>query len=492
MALGIEFPLVRDRVLAVGLLRDARRDAAAISGRLDYGEILLLRTLCVDDLDVADPSGPSGRRRVKNVDLAMDAEASSEGQFLAGPPVPPELLLDYDIVKGERVLNHPPSALDDVRDARPVFYSTLYGGFWVFTRYDDIRAVLQDPGLFEQNEGVPHVSYQRKFIPTRLNPPEHMPYRKLMTAIFAPRQIARLEKVIRQVARQQLAKIAPKGEVDFGTEFALSLPAAMYCSFVGFPIENFQVFNDLSHRLIYEPLEALANEGEAAARAIRQKAMNEIEAILEDLIADCRANPRDDALSILTHGTVFDRPVTHAEAVNMGTLLFSAGTDSTAASITVAHIFLAQNPAHRAAIMAQLDDDEFIWKAAEELNRFHGFHQITRTVARDVEFGGVQLRKGDAVVLPLQSANRDSRKFEDPLVVDFGRRNANNHLTFGAGIHRCLGSHLATAQLRIALQEVHRAIPDYRIDGPVTYMSVGPKATPKSVPFAFTPTEFKA
>lgn len=103
-----------------------------------------------------------------------------------------------------------------------------------------------------------------------------------------------------------------------------------------------------------------------------------------------------------------------------------------------------------------------------------------------------QLRKGDAVVLPVQSANRDSRKFHDPQTVDFGRRNANNHLTCGAGIHRCLGSHLATAQLHIAPQEVHRAIPDYRIDGNVTYMSVGTKATPKDVPFVFTPTSFKA
>lgn len=95
------------------------------------------------------------------------------------------------------------------------------------------------------------------------------------------------------------------------------------------------------------------------------------------------------------------------------------------------------------------------------------------------------------MVLPVQSANRDSRKFQDSLTVDFGRRNANNRLTFGAGIHRCFGSHLATAQLRIAPQEVHSAIPDYHIDGDATYMSAL-KATPKDVPFAFTPTSFKA
>ena len=99
----------------------------------------------------------------------------------------------------------------------------------------------------------------------------------------------------------------------------------------------------------------------------------------------------------------------------------------------------------------------------------------------------MQLKKGDRVVLPVMSANRDSRHFPNPLEVDFARKNANNHLTFGAGIHRCVGSHLATSQVRIALQEVHKTIPDYELTEPVTYLSGGPKTVPERVMIRFTP-----
>ena len=140
--------------------------------------------------------------------------------------------------------------------------------------------------------------------------------------------------------------------------------------------------------------------------------------------------------------------------------------------------FLAQHQQHKQPIIDYPQDGDYIWNAAEELIHYNGFHHMSREVTRDAEFAGVQLKAGDTIVLPTASANRDARKFEDPLTVDFERKNARQHLTFGAGVHRCVWSHLATAQLRIALEEVHAFIPDYAFAGPVEYMSGWPKVSP--------------
>ena len=401
--------------------------------------------------------------------------------------VRPEDVVPYDFVHGPEIRADPSACLDGLRDKRAVFFSTFYGGFWVFTRYDDIRKLFQNNELLQQNEGTPHVPYGRKFIPLRLNPPEHIAYRRLMTPIFAPRQIAKLETMIRGVARERLAAIAPKGHADFVSEFALALPAAMFCGFVGFPPDRFELFRRLDHDLIYAP-QALIHAGDLeGARKVRARAQAEIDEIVNELIAERRREPGDDAISILLDARVYDRPLTDDEILNMVTLLFFAGTDSTAGAIGYVHAFLAQHPDHKQKLIDRIDDEDFVWKASEELLRYHAFHHSSRTVTHDAEVGGIQLKKGDTVILPVASANRDSRHFPDPLTVDFERKNANNHLTFGAGIHRCLGSHLATSQVRIALQEVHKTIPDYELSEPVTYLPGGPKTVPDKVMIRFTP-----
>ncbi|MDB5575589.1 MAG: cytochrome [Bradyrhizobium sp.] len=419
-------------------------------------------------------------------------ENSIHAGLMHGPVpdhVAPEYVRDYDFVHGPEIKADPSACLDGIRDERPVFYSTFYGGFWVFTRYDDIRKLFQDHELLRQNEGTPHVPYGRKFIPLRLNPPEHIAYRRLMTPIFAPRQIARLETMIRATARERLAVIAPKGQCDFVSEFALALPAAMFCGFVGFPAERFELFRKLDHDLIYAPQEAMRDEGPEAARRVRARAQGEIDAIITELIAERRNTPGEDAISILLASEIHGRPLTDDEILNMVSLLFFAGTDSTAGAIGYVHGFLARHPAHKQILIDHIEDEDFVWRAAEELLRYHAFHHSSRTVTRDAVVNGIQLKAGDTVVLPVASANRDERHFPGALEVDFERRNANNHLTFGAGIHRCLGSHLATSQVRIALQEVHRSIPDYTLVKPVTYLPGGPKTVPEQVTIRYTPRD---
>ena len=423
----------------------------------------------------------------------MSDQGATVSNAMIPSHVPPERVCPYDSAHGPEVMAFPPAALDGLREKRAVFYSTFYGGFWVFTRYEDVRKAFQDHKHFPQHpSGIPQAPYGQKLIPLLLDQPEHIAYKKIMQPIFSPRQMARLEPLIRAFARERLAEFAPKGRIEFASEFALAMSSAMFCGILDLPTAEFPLFHAMSYGLVYEVVNVWKNRGEAAAKALRLKKMQEIQSFITDLVPRRRAAPREDAISILLGSQVFGRPLTDEEVINMGVTLFFAGTDSTAAAVTYAHAFLAEHPEHRQKLIDHIDDGDYVWNASEELLRFHGFHHMARQVPEDCELGGVQLKKGDTIVLPTGSANRDDRQFPDPYSVDLERKNARTHLTFGAGIHRCIGSHLATVQLRVALQEVHRAIPDYRLVSPVVYVSGGPKVVPHEVNFEFTPNSFRA
>lgn len=402
--------------------------------------------------------------------------------------IPKELLVDYDPSHGPEVMKFPPAAVNEVQKRHRVAYSTRYDGFWVFTRYNDIRAAYQNAELFEQHMGGLHrAPFNRIYLPLSLNPPEHVKYRRPLTPIFGPKQIRALEPLIREVARERLSEIAKLGKVNFASEFALGVSSAMFCGMIGRPVSDFPILDRMSTELVYDVLATYRKDGPEAAQAQRARVAKEIEDFMAELIPERRKNPGDDAISMLLEAEVDGRKLTEDEILNMSSLLFFAGTDSTAAAVTYAHIFLAENIGHRQQIIDNLGDDSFIWNAAEELMRYNGFHQLTRRVTRDAEFAGVDLKEGDLVLLPCNAANHDEAQYEASWTVDFGRHNAKTHLTFGAGPHRCMGSHLATTQLRIALQEVHKAIPDYKLAEPVTYISGSGKVVPERVIFTFLP-----
>jgi cytochrome P450 len=162
-------------------------------------------------------------------------------------------------------------------------------------------------------------------------------------------------------------------------------------------------------------------------------------------------------VSKLLDTTIDGHPVSREAVQNFTFLLFVAGLDTVTAALSFAFRFLAENPAHRQQL---LDDPQLIPSAVEELLRVFSFVNMGRTVVRDVEFAGVQMKAGDRVLTSTTFASMDPDEFDNPLTVDFGRR-ANRHLAFGAGPHRCAGSHLARQELRTAIAEFHLRIPHY-------------------------------
>ncbi|MFE9327629.1 cytochrome P450 [Nocardia sp. NPDC052278] len=404
------------------------------------------------------------------------------------PHVPPHLIRDYDHVSGPEVMRHPPSAIDDLREDARAFYSPRHGGFWVLTRYQDIRAAFHDPELFPQwGKGVPVNPFARTYIPLNLNPPEHHSVRKALIPLLSPRRVRALEDVIRDTARNQIARIAPQGQCEFVTDFALTLPAAMFCGLLGLPVEQFPIFNEMSNDLIYRPAQIQRDEGIEAARAFRADANRSIEEFMRDIVELRKRERADDMISFLLDSSIDGQPMTEDEVFNIATLMFFAGTDSTGSAIAFAFAFLAEHPRQRQRIV---DDPSIVGKAADELLRFHGFHHITRQVSRDTEFAGVRMRAGDLVLLPTGGANHDPREFTDPTEVNFDRK-ATHHLTFGNGIHRCIGAPLATLELRVALEEFHRFVPEYSIapGQQVEYLSGQSKTIAHCVPLVFDPVE---
>ena len=205
--------------------------------------------------------------------------------------VPPELVVPFDQLNGPEVLRFPPTAILDIAKDRPVFYSSFYGGYWMFSRYEDIRQIYQSPELFKQwSKGLPANPFTKLYKPLYLNPPEHMPWRKVLTPIFAPRQLARFEEFIRGIARQELARFGPRGNVEFVNEFADVLPGTMFCFMLGLPNEEYPRFSRMAHELIFGPAEALRTGGVEQARAIRAKANKEIDDFIAELIGQNATN----------------------------------------------------------------------------------------------------------------------------------------------------------------------------------------------------------
>jgi len=406
--------------------------------------------------------------------------------------VPPELVVPFDQLNGPEVMSFPPTAAVGIGAERPVFYSNYYGGFWVFTRYEDIRAIYQNPDVFIQwSQGFPANPFSKLYKPLYLNPPEHIAWRRVLTPIFSPRQMMRYEAFVRDLTRTQLAKIAPQGRCELVSEFADVIPGRMFCFQLGLPEKDYPRFSGLAHDLIFGPAKVLREGGSPDdARAFRVKVNAEIDDFVAKLIPERRKQPGEDIVSFLLEGRVDGEPLTDEDIITMTTLLFFAGTDSTRAAITYAFLYLAQHPEMRDELVRGEAD---IKKASEELLRVHGFHMSSRQAAKDFEIAGVRIKAGDRVVMSTGAANRDAAKFPDPTKVDFHRPDAHSHLTFGAGIHRCIGSHLATLQLRVALDEVHKVITDYRIDesaDPVTFVGGQGKTIPVNLPLVYTPVDY--
>lgn len=353
-------------------------------------------------------------------------------------------------------LAHPQPLFRHLRDAGPVAVGGPDVGRVVYVGGDaDVRHVLQHPDVFSSGFDAVQIGQVRPLIPLQIDPPEHRTYRKLLDPIFAPKQVARLEDRTRSLVRELVEAVVPHGGCNFHATVAEPLPSSVFLQILGLPVERAHEFIALKDGIIRPPVRTRA-ERIAYAAQVGQR----IYAVLQEAIDQRRAERADDVLSMFLDAEVDGHRLTNDAVLDIGYLFFLAGLDTVTASLDCMLAYLATHPDQRAQLVR---DPALIPHAVEELLRWETPVQgVARVTTTDTEIAGCPVAKGTVISVLLGSANTDEHAWNDPDTVDFGR-DENRHLAFGGGAHRCLGSHLARMELRVTLEEWHRAVPDYRI-----------------------------
>lgn len=387
---------------------------------------------------------------------------------------PTNLVVDFDIY--DPSLAQPVDTVQEraaeLAGKGPVVYSTAHGGHWIVTHYKEIHEVLRDPETFSSypNNLVTGPGGMGKFIPIELDPPEHTGYRLALQPLFSPNRMKALTEQIRELVNELIDKFAGAGESEFIADFAHELPTRVFLALMDWPVEDAPLFTEATDTVLTGKPGASEEESQQA----RAMAGMQMLGYFQKMVDERRANPGSDITSTLIHTEVEledgKRLLTDEELNRMFFLLLIAGLHTVQGSLAWSIIHLVNNPAQRDAL---IDDDTLISTAVEEILRIEAAVVPGRCATKDVELGGVTIHKGDQLILMLCSANRDSAEFEDPDELDL-ERHPNRHLSFGSGAHRCLGSHLARIELSIALEELHRRIPDYDLvdsDPPILHSS---------------------
>jgi cytochrome P450 len=320
---------------------------------------------------------------------------------------------------------------------------------WYLLGYEQMKEALQDPALFSSRdtaEAFGRASFE--LIPGELDPPEHRRYRQLLNPAFAPGAIKVLEPAIRQVCNELIDGFQDRGECDLIAEFAFLFPTTIFLRMLGLPDDRRGEFVDWTHRFT-----------RPTSPEDRQLVQDLIDGTLGDVFAARRDQPREDIASFLVSCELDGRPLDDRELLGIGRLLFIAGLDTVAATLGWCFHHLAVRPEQRRHL---IEHPDIVPSAVEEFLRYYSVVTSTRSVSADTELSGCPMKKGDIAVVPLAPANRDPKSFPDADEFLMERR-PNRHVGFGLGPHRCLGAHLARTELRIALEEWHRRIPDYAV-----------------------------
>lgn len=360
------------------------------------------------------------------------------------------------------VAANPQPAYRKLRNASPVSRAEISmfgeGGMVMLFRHEDVENTLRSPELFSSNfsMGSMGLGNDRPLIPLQIDPPEHKKYRVLLDPLFAPQRMAVLEEDVARLVNELIDGFVASGECEFNNDFAVPLPCIVFCRLLGLPYEDLHLFLEMKEGIIRGNGEAdPAKAGEARSEAGR-KCYDYFNRILDER----EIEPRDDMLSHFLRAEVDGQRLSREEILDICYLFLIAGLDTVTDSLTCFYHFLANNPLHRLQIV---NDPSVIPAAVEEMLRWETpVPMVARVATRDTEIGGCPVNSGDMVAVCLGSANTDETAIPGGDEVRFDRE-ANRHYAFGGGIHRCLGSHLARLELRVALREWHRRIPTYHI-----------------------------
>ena len=373
-----------------------------------------------------------------------------------------------------------------LRDNEPVFWSEK-SGYWIISTFEHVSCVSKHQELFTSGQGV------RPDLPIKLGlidepEPRHGQLRGLINRGFTPRMVSKLEETFKEIVSETIDAVAKEGHCDFVNDLAVPMPLLLIAEMIGIRKEDRERFHQWSDAMIagdgnLDKPEIVAAAGQAFA---------EYTTYIREILEDRRVNPRDDLASILVGADsdgVLEKNVDRRlgelpeaaqdatpevaidELVMFMVLLLVAGNETTRNGLSGGMQCLIENPEARQRL---IDDPSLIPGAIEEMLRWTTpVRTFCRTAVEDTELGDKKIREGDKVLMVYSSANHDSREFDSPEVFDIDRN--PHHLAFGLGNHFCLGANLARMEMRVAIEELLRRLPD------MEFTTHGPEFQPSAL-----------
>ena len=377
--------------------------------------------------------------------------------------VPSEAVYDFDMFVDDGLMTNPHERIREIlRDAPRVFWTQRNGGHWVVMGHRENYEASRDTETFSSEmyprealaqmmamlpPGMPRMPTPT---PINLDPPDHTKFRAPLNTAFSPKAMLARKEEVRALANELIDKILDQGRCDFIPDVAEPLPVQVFLKLMGLPIERQAEFR----RLVHEFLAPQTGPMDILTR------MRNVADSMRDVILERQAEPKDDLISLLWRTEIDGKPMDYETMEDFGVLLFIAGLDTVINGMGYGIRHLAQNP----DLQKQLrDNPKLIVEAAEEILRRYTFTVPTRRVAKDVEFGGWQMKAEDKLMLYLPGADLDAAEFPAPEDYSLTREN-KVHIAFGVGPHRCLGSHLARIELQVVYEQMLARLPEFRLD----------------------------
>ncbi|MEV0593510.1 cytochrome P450 [Nonomuraea cavernae] len=366
---------------------------------------------------------------------------------------------------------------DDLRQRCPIARTERFGGAWLPTRYEDVAAIAYDTERFSSRAII--VSNVRPPLelapvgsvpPISSDPPFHHHARKLLLPAFTKTAVARREAETRAFCHSLIDALEGQEVVDAARDYAQHIPMRVIADLLGFPPEDGPRFREFVENAL---------EGVNAPPEVRIPRMEKLFDYLLTQIRDHVDHPRDDLTTYLVNVELHGRKLEQSHVAGTMALLLIAGIDTTWSAIGASLWHLAKTPADRERLVAE---PELLPTAMEELLRAYAPVTMARLVKEDMHWGGVDMKADDWILLSFPAANRDPAQFDRAadVVID---REVNRHAAFGLGIHRCVGSHLARMELRVALEVWLERFPVFGLSdsAPVTW-ATGQVRGPRTLP----------
>ena len=363
-----------------------------------------------------------------------------------------------------------------IRDEKcPIAHTERFGGAYLPVNFNDIREIAYNTEGFSSrqvvvrdtqpllNEGAP---------PITTDPPKHRFSRMVIMPPFSPHEIKKLIPRTRELCNQLIDRFADRGEFDGAADYSQHIPVHVIAHMLGIPDSDADQFRSWIGQILIDGIldDDALNGG-----------LHEITAYMAVHLEERRRNPGNDLISYLAQQHYEDgEPLKEKHILGSLRLILIAGIDTTWSGIGASIWHLARTPSDRERLVRE---PELINSAVEEFLRAYAPVTMARYVESDQTVNGCPMKAGQTLLLPFPAANRDPKQFDRPDEVVIDRPN-NKHVAFGMGIHRCVGMHLARMELRVALEELLKRIPSFRLAGETTW-SRGPIRGPRTLPLAF-------